>query len=106
MKYLKIYEDFKQIEYWLVKTKSPEFEISLDKIGCTKSQKYFFLNKSKIFLNDMKWKRIYIPIGLSNPTIYSTHRKWFDDNGYIYRGGLKITSNEIEIWNGIKEYNL
>lgn len=106
MKHLKIYEDFKQIEYWLVKTKSPEFEISLDKIGCTKLQKECFLNNIKTFLNKNKWKRIYIPIGLSNPTIYSNNRKSFDDEGYIYRGGVKITPSEIDLWNGIKEYNL
>lgn len=106
MKYLKIFEKFSQIEYWLVKTKSPEFEIGLDKIGCTKLQKEFFMNKAKMYLTEMKWKRIYIPIGLSDPTIYSTKRNHFDDEGYNYRGSVKITQSDIDLWNDIKEYNL
>lgn len=103
MNFLKKYENFSQINFWLVKTSTPEFEIGLNKIGCSEKQKFSLLNNQII---KRKWKRIYVPIGLSNPTIYSHTRIGFEIDGYNYKGGVKITPDEIENWKTIITYNI
>ena len=109
MKYLKL---ILENEFWKVRTDTPYFEISLEKIGMTKDEQEEYENLviSERYFNNRK----YFYIGLKCEGIGSNYYYGFeksDFKNYIYSGEIEkeITSEDIEKWklkNDVNKYNL
>lgn len=128
MKYIKQFE--KKItskEFWLVKTKMPDFEIALKKLKLTEFQINYFLNNQ--YLLNSRMNKIFIPFGLHPTAYYNASNKFFDNNtkkmrigdffesskkdlesqGFNYMGGVDITKQDLLDWkkeNTAKKYNI
>lgn len=112
MKYIRLFEQDKkpENEFWKVRTDTPYYEISLDKMGMTEDEKEYFL-----YDREMYFKRKHIYIGLEWEGIGSNYYYGIDMNafstGYKYSGEIEdeITQEDIEKWifeNDINKYNL
>jgi hypothetical protein len=111
MKHLKSYESLNELVYfWRIKVKQPYLEYSLIKLGATKIQIHHMLNNS-IFIED---EYIYVAINSRktekdyiswNPYSRSGYNDYIED-GYIYKGILDITLEEIEFMKNQNKYNL
>ena len=114
MKYIKLFEDSMESEpepdrYWKVKLSSPEYEISIDKIGMKGSERKKFLNKLVLFKGlypDSKYFYIAETEYYSEPT-YSYSQYPFSH--VTFEGVIKITQEELDEWNmehDAEKYNL
>ena len=116
MRYIKHFEQKhkkSKNKFWMVRTDTPYYEISLDKIGMTEDEKKEY-NKQDLNFDRMN----YIYIGLNfddyfpeSIYYYDVDKNEFDDEGYKYLGRIenKITQKDIEKWqleNDAKKYNL
>jgi len=115
MKYIKQFENITSKNFWLVKTKMPDFEIALKKLKFTEFQINYFLTNT--FIKKNKMKQIFIPMNYGNPTKYydatstefDVSKQDLEQDGYKYMGSVDITKQDLLDWekeNKAKKYNL
>lgn len=120
MKYIKQFENITSKNFWLVKTKMPDFEIALKKLKLTEFQINYFLTNT--FIKKNKMKQIFIPMNYGNPTKYydatstefdvsgrSPSKVRLEQDGYKYMGSVDITKQDLLDWekeNKAKKYNI
>lgn len=115
MKYIKQFENITSKNFWLVKTKMPDFEIALKKLKLTEFQINYFLTNT--FIKKNKMKQIFIPMNYENPTKYhdatstefDVSKQDLEQDGYKYMGSVDITKQDLldrEKENKAKKYNI
>jgi len=113
MKYIKKFEGIidpnidRSQKFWLVRTDSPYFEISLNKMNKSDDEIQRFLNNQ--YRKDNA--KLYIPINDYEGSWNSerTGKNSYTQDGFEYQGEMEVTPEEIEEWNmknSIKKYNL
>lgn len=115
MKKIKTFESYevdklsyKVDKFWLIPTKMPYFEITLDKIVLSENiidpkWKKYHLHCYHLYT---KYQRIYISTKLYS---WDSSKKSFSYEGQLYMGNVKITQKDIEEWElktNIKNFNL
>lgn len=119
MKYLKKFESMALIKkIWVVKTSTPEFEISLDKIGIPEdNQEIILFNvKYKMKQNRSKMKNAEYVIISYSPSHHTQfgwnnieEKLFYIRNGYVKMKDIEITPKDIEQWkieNDANKFNL
>lgn len=109
MIHIKTYENINQDRHWKVKTATPEFEISLDKIVVPKDKKLSMLEQ-KQYAQIKEFDYVYVGVDYAK---WNSSGIWtWDEDGYgmsRYMGEIEVTQDDIIKWkfdNDIKIYNL
>ena len=118
MKYLKTYESYEKPKncYWKVRTDTPYFEISLDKMGMVEDEKldYIQMRDDNNLINQ---EYVYVALNydinitgtIGSEFYYDNYSRAFDDYEYLGEIEKEITPEDIEEWhlkNDAKRYNL
>lgn len=122
MIHIKLFEELTEpIYFWKVRADAPYLEYSLIKLGATKTQIRNMVNN--INIKDDKY--IYIAPKAADKSKDNNHLAWNHENkkiwdditlnsgydgfikqGYIYKGEVEITPEEIEMMRNQNKYNL
>lgn len=117
MKYIKLFEEQHKTpdnEYWKVRTDTPYFEISIDKIGMTEDEKKEYLEYRRIGVSSFEKKYIYLGIqygiGAGSAFYFAEDPNPFkSDKTFKFSGEPEITTEDLEKWNfenTVNKYNL
>ena len=101
MKHLKTFENDNNIIFFLIETKTPNFEISLNKINISKYDitTIFLKNKSissykEIYIRGKYKNNIFVDIGWIRGD--QEGKEYFINKGYEYINKIAVTLEEIE----------
>lgn len=99
MKYIKKFETIingYKGEFWLVRTDSPYYEVSLDKVGLSNEIKLYTTYN---YFKRKGLKKIYVAKPFNSDIlewIPFRRKKFFIDQKYEYKGEIKPTEEEIK----------
>jgi len=110
MKYLSIYENFKNIQcyYWKIETKDPNFWIALKKIGMPESMQQIIKTEWKMWIDNVKKEFSFCYISKSKMMSKNEYRAWegyspttenikfLNSNVGKNMGEIKITQFDID----------